>query len=140
MNEDFVDFSLAKKLKEKGFPQRVFGAYEMCGAAYFNDGRFYRDGCICNTDKAYTAPTISQVLKWMREEKKFYVVPLIYSDWSEDEDGIICEEWLFWSYRVININDGSIVYDELGKIDNGNFENYEQSALAGIEYVIKNLI
>lgn len=126
MKEDFVTYGIAVKLGKKGFNIDT----DFC---YNQDGGIVRVG-------TYPAPQIHQVLKWLREEKKLYIVPLICSDWSEDADGIICEEWLFWSYRVFNINDGRIVYDELNKIDNGNFENYEQASLAGIEYVIDNLI
>lgn len=34
MNEDFVTYELAVKLKEKGYPQRTFGEYDMQGACY----------------------------------------------------------------------------------------------------------
>ena len=40
MNEDFVTYELAVKLKEKGYPQRTFGEYDMQGACYIEDGRF----------------------------------------------------------------------------------------------------
>ena len=73
MNEDIVTFELAKKLKEKGFPQRTFGSYDMIGFTFFSDGTFYKDGCICHKDEAYTAPTIYQVLKWLREKKKLHI-------------------------------------------------------------------
>lgn len=137
MTEDYVPYKLAVKLKEKGYPQRCCGKYDMIGACYFKDGRFYEDGCIAPVEDCFTAPRIDQVLKWLRKEKNFYVVPLICSD----ADGIICEEWLFWSYRVININDGRIVYDELDKNwIHRTFEGYEQAALAGIEYTLYNLV
>ena len=73
MNEDFVPFELAVKLKEKGFPQRTFGEYDMQGACYVENGGFYKDGCITETARAYTAPSISQVLKWLRKEKKMFL-------------------------------------------------------------------
>ena len=136
MNEDYVSTKLARKLQQKGYPLKK--VYRQDGAPLFYDlPQDHPDWSQCD---AWYLPTIWEVLKWLRKEKKIYVVPLICSDWSEDADGIICEEWLFWSYRVINVNDGRIVYDELDKIDNGNFEDYEQAALAGIEYVIDNLI
>lgn len=136
MNEDFVSYEIAKKLKEKGFREKCKKHCYPNSQDWFTSSMPECD----NFSNYLDIPTISQVLKWLREEKKFYVVPLICSDWSEDADGIICEEWLFWSYRVINVNDGRIVYDELDKIDNGNFEDYERAALAGIKYVLDNLI
>lgn len=150
--EDFVGYDLAVKLKQKGFKDLCFAYYTNTNDLYFNyshkAGAKYSDCYLSHnlmpkdsvSGKFVDAPTISKVLNWLIEEKKFYVVPLICSDWSENADGIICEEWLFWSYQVININDGRIVYNEMNKIDNGNFENYEQAALAGIEYVLDNLI
>ena len=123
MNEDFVTFELAKKLKEKGFPQRVFGTYGIYGAAYFEDGKFYRDGFICHKDEVYTAPTISQVLNWLREEKKIYIELVI----------VVNAEYMCDIYKI-DVRPikclGSTEY----------FKTYEEAAIAGIEYVIDNLI
>jgi hypothetical protein len=124
---DFVTFELAKKLKEKGFPQRVFGAYEMCGAAYFNDGRFYIDGCICNTDEAYTAPTISQVLKWLREENAIHIDIVLW------EKGWYSDVWCFEYYEEEK------EYACKKEYQSNDYNSYEQAALAGIEYVLDNL-
>lgn len=124
MNEDFVTFELAKKLKEKGFPQRVFGTYGIYGAAYFEDGKFYRDGFICHKDEVYTAPTISEVLRWLREEKEIDLViePLFYENRRRE-----------YSIRVFA--------PRLNKpVHCGYFNKWEQAAIAGIEYVIDNLI
>lgn len=77
--KDFVSFELAKKLKNKGFPQ---------SPDYFNYSNYYEwDGLRkihplynvniwfdnINKKNLYFAPTISQVLKWLREEKKIHV-------------------------------------------------------------------
>lgn len=68
MNEDFVPFELAVKLKEKGFDWQTFDWYDIAGD--FNRGFMPRElGC----QECY-APTISQVLKWLRDEKKIHVV------------------------------------------------------------------
>lgn len=74
---EFVSFEIAKKLKEKGFPQvkkNTLAMYDEDGCIYhlcptldinsfyyaFDD--FDEHDCVC--------PTISQVLKWLREEEK----------------------------------------------------------------------
>ena len=78
MTEDFVTFEIAKKLKEKGFPQRP---------DYFNYSSYYEwDGLrkihsLSNAsvwfdpniskENLYFAPTISQALKWLREKRIF---------------------------------------------------------------------
>ena len=145
--EDFVTFEIAKKLKEKGFNEPCYMFYDKGGKLTSvieydatNSGIDINNLLIKNSrltaGAECVAPTISQALKWLRKEKKIYIVPLIYYDWSEDTNGTICKEWLFWSYKVVRIDDGRIIYDELEE----NFENYEQAALAGIECVIDNLI
>ena len=63
---ELVTFELAKKLKEKGFPQKTSGMFSMCGDCYYDDGRFYKGGAICNVNEAYTAPTISTHTKHTR--------------------------------------------------------------------------
>lgn len=87
MNEDFVPFELTVKLKEKGFDEECLGWYypsEVCGFDYkativFNSSEYrgsnYKDMLVSHKDEKHIdAPTISQVLKWLREEKKIYIV------------------------------------------------------------------
>lgn len=136
MNNDFAPFELAVKLKEKGYSQRAFGEYDMQGACYIEDGRFYENGCITEVARAYTAPTISQVLKWLREEKKLHINPCILTDVDTDADGKVINEYVYWSFNVENIESGGMIYLEYDK----RFDSYEQAALAGIEYVLDNLI
>ena len=118
MNEDFAPFELAVKLKEKGFRERVQGYY-----------RELKVLSVCNTpmnsnalDNEYSAPTISQVLKWLREEKKIHIVI--------DFDG-----GMGWYYQIALY--GLTTYE---KESEHKYNSYEQAALAGIEYVLDNLI
>lgn len=95
MKEEFVTFEVSKKLKEKGFPLVDY------------------------------IPTISQVLKWLREEKNIFVVVLI----DDDSDYPV-------TYNIFNGAD--CVYH--------HHENYyalsewSKCEMAGIEHVIDNLI
>lgn len=146
MNEDFVTFKIAHKLKEKGFPQRP---------DYFNYSSYYAlDGLrkihsLSNAsvwfdpnidrENIYFAPTISQVLKWLREEKKIFIsINLVYC-YEDDEHpfptnpdmipilkGYYCGVW-----DLSNLNDRG--HSEC-------FETPELTAIAGIEYVLDNLI
>lgn len=122
--EDFVTFEIALKLKEKGYPQKTFGDYEMQGACYIEDGRFYENGCITKVARAYTAPIISKVLKWLREEKKIFILIDVRKDLS-------------WFYEIWGIE---ISLHPLGCVPYQNSQSYEQAAIAGIEYVLNNLI
>lgn len=134
MAEDFVTFEIAKKLKEEGFPQVTFGNYNMQSACYIEDGRFYENGCITEVSRAYTAPTISQVLKWLRKEKSIYVALCCVYDCNTDADCRIINRFTFWSFCIQIIETGDIIYSEVGR----RFDFYEEAALAGIEYVLDN--
>lgn len=128
MNEDFVTFEMAKRLKEKGFPQRP---------DYFNYSSYYDwDGLrkihsLSNAsvwfdpnidrENIYFAPTISQVLKWLREEKKLHII--IPASFDRD---------YWWEVRDFNRNLSEYSTSELG--------TYEETAIDGIKYVLDNLI
>ena len=134
--EDIVTFELAKKLKEKGFPQ---------SPDYFNYSSYYDwDGLrkihsLSNAsvwfdpniskDNIYFAPTISQVLKWLREEKKIYV-SITYSPKIENfQDFYYATIQYIGDYQKTSYTNG-----------NDNYDNWEEAALNGIEYVLYNLI
>ena len=119
--EDFVPFELAKKLEGLGFDE----------SSLF----FYReddeDKCVHCVDtnqplidaKITIAPTISQVLKWLRDEKKLHI---------SIEYGYA--EIPIWDFEIRLIgNYGRWWTDE-------TYSSYEQAILAGIEYALDNLI
>ena len=125
--EDFVHFEISKKLKEKGFPQspdyfNYSNYYDWDGLrkihSLSNESAWYDPNI--SRDNIYFAPTISQVLKWLREEKGIHVC-------------IMLGEFSDWVYDVSRI-DGNMFC----KAEDG-FKSYEQAALAGIEYVLDNL-
>ena len=150
--EDFVTFEIAKKLKEKGFKEHCLAHYGNTGGFYSNvidtydrpnQDLDYIDFLNCfnagNSIGLIDAPTISQVLKWLRKEKKIHITVLVITECDKDADNNICKEW-FWSFSIINLNDGSTVYDDFEKIDCIEYQSYEEAALAGIEYVLDNLL
>ena len=84
MNEDFVSFELAKKLKEKGFREKCLCRYKNYSktlhinevepkiARKINYSEFFK--CYNSyVDSDIDAPAISQVLNWLRKEKKIYI-------------------------------------------------------------------
>ncbi len=134
MNEDFVTFELAVKLKKKGFNEPCFGWYypsEVCGFDYkttivFNNSAYrgsnYKDMLVSHKDEKYIdAPTISQVLKWLREEKAISVEPC-------------ATPYNCWYYMIKCKGEIKVTY-----MDN-KYKTYEGAAIAGIEYVLDNLI
>ena len=128
ITEDYVPFELARKLKEKGFLQNTVGLCEANGATYFMDGRFYKDGCIADVDECYSAPTIWQVLKWFREEKKLHLTM---------DMGF--QSWFFEVYEILDLEKHTQLSRTL-HTDVEDRESYEEATLAGIEYVLDNLI
>ena len=120
--EDFVTYELAVKLKDKGFNW-------ICS-------HYYRTKCKDlfmvlpsedwgNTEERINAPTISQVLKWLREKKGWIIVVRLYST----------NGW----YWFIQDKNGELKSSHLASCDDC-FATYEQAALAGIEYALDKLI
>lgn len=138
---DFVTFEIAKKLKEKGFDEECLAYYTseytlynnevvLCDDKYLNMSKIDYEECLYsyNTQKdllrfIVDAPTISQVLKWLREEKNIHIC-IGYSDNIN----------AMWDYEV-TLLDGALYQNS----DFG-YESYEQAVLVGIEYVLDNLI
>lgn len=130
--EDFVKIELAIKLKELGFNIPFFFYYRTDDKKLYHLVRsnplvYGKD--IIDTE-VVIAPTIAQVLKWLREEKKLHINVDI------DEFG--------WEYRICKFQkvDNEIYNFDLDYLASysGEFMSYEEAALAGIEYVLENLI
>ena len=135
--EDFVPFEIAKKLKEKGFtcelPLAMYNEtgqfclltssapYHVCDSGY-KYRMFYDYEDFDEFD--YITPTISQVLKWLREEKCLHI-----------EIQYIFSEETIWEFEVVLIGSYERWWNESESLD-----SYEQAAIAGIEYVLNNLI
>ena len=118
--EDFVPFELAVKLKEKGFSCK----YPF--AIYFGNRMYYDYGDLIDDKDAIIAPTISQVLKLLREKYSIHISTKPYP----------CEDGLMWLYELRKFNKyiSAVVVNKTG------FTKEEQAALAGIEYTLDNLI
>lgn len=109
---DFVNFDLATKLKEKGF--------EWLKISTYNPKTKVRNN--------HTEPTISQVLEWLRKEKKMHI-----------NIGIYPNGWKFYCCSCEKHNNGKFGdYDICEPL--GLHNSYEAAAIAGIEYCLENLI
>lgn len=147
--EDFVTFELAKKLKEKGFPQDIqhcIGWYSTeyykssCIGEYFEgelqeiedyyEDRISARHIIENEKKGVIAPTISQVLKWLREEKKYHI----------EFVGNACGYLFIISDVPSEGGTDRYCSGYSGPNDGGTWDKYEDCVLAAIEYVLDNLI
>jgi hypothetical protein len=123
---EFVSFEIAKKLKEKGYPQVKKNTIAM----YNEVGNWY--SLVKNLadfeysfedfdEHDYVCPTISQVLKWLRKEKKIHIIIPASSD-----------ESYWWEARDFN--------REISEYYDTEYTSYEEAALAGIEYVLDTRI
>lgn len=88
---EFVTLEIAKKLKSKGFKEKCLAHYDCYGvfspSTYIETWdanncedldytfflRSFNEGLLDTIGIVYDAPTISQVFKWLREEKKLFV-------------------------------------------------------------------
>lgn len=151
MNEDFVSFNLAKKLKEKGFREKCLYRYRNYSktlhpnevkpkiARKTDYSEFFK--CYNSyIDNDIDAPTITQVLKWMREKKKMHIEPCILVDYDTDADNKVINTYTYWSFSITSIESGDMIYYEYEHIDDKRFDSYEQAAIAGIEYCLDDII
>lgn len=137
MKEEFVSYETAKKLKEKGFKEKCMAHYYPSGSELVFNQTSFRGAIIedclysynslpieCIGSELIDAPTISQVLKWLREEKCLHI-----------EIQYIFSEETIWEFEVALIGSYERWWNESEPLD-----SYEQAAIAGIEYVLNNLI
>lgn len=140
---DFVNFKLAHKLKEKGFDCKYpFAMYDEDGDFYplftscdededskciFGNRMYYGYDDFIGDKDAVIAPTISQVLKWLREEKKLYV-GVTYSPKIEGS-----QDFYYATIQYIGDYKKTIYPDDC-------YVSWVGAALKGIEYVLDNLI
>lgn len=120
MNENFILFELAVKLKEKGYPQDDFIGYDEFGALCIGD----EHSIVC------ASPTISQVLKWLRKEKKIYVSILPFATHSTVDKVAF--------YYLIEYNSTGETMESIEQ--NTYCAEWKDAAFAGIEYVLDKLI
>ncbi len=120
MNEEFVPFELAKKLKEKGFRGEVNAYYGKWENLFDVHPALDMNDC----DYRASAPTISQVLKWLREEKNLYVEVLIS----------VRGGWYNIIYEIAPRRGFDLKHMLIEE------KSYEDAAIAGIEFCLDNLI
>lgn len=124
--KDFVDFELAKELKEKGYPQ----VKENTLAMYSEKGEWYSLASTLDDDyysfddfddRDCVCPTIAQVLTWLREKHKLYIC--LDLDMNKN-----------WFYSIEGID------SDFSYTDTFDHTSYEGAAVSGICYILDELI
>ena len=117
---EVVSFEIAKKLKERGYREK---------AMYFYDELGYDWHCIepsnMNNTRNYSAPFISQVLKWLRKNHNIFIVVFL----NDDTDNPVTYE-IYQGTECLLHHHGR--YFSLQEWDKANID--------AIEYVLDNLI
>ena len=136
---EIVSFEIAQKLKEKGFKEKCFAYYASYDATLFYNKSNFRGGIVddclysynslresVSTSELIDAPTISQVLKWLREEKKLFVQISLFQ----------------YCYDYCILDTEMVYYDNEHKVlhQGPTGYSYNEAVLAAIEYVLDNLI
>lgn len=133
MKETVVSFEIAKKLQEKGYDWQTFDWYSPFGN--FSVGMLPRTLQGCPMRRECYAPTIGLALKWLREEKVISVEP-----YSSASGWRVTISRAYHQDRV-DAGGGTCLKEEVsGYNDGGAYENYEEAALAGIEYCLDHII
>lgn len=143
---EIVNIKIAKKLKEKGFKEKCLTYYDVIdNVGLLYNTQYTNDLSPCqytdllqshNTDvSAYQsddseycvdAPTIAQVLKWLRDVLEIDILPTIAISWCGNLNRIKSYSCNIYSPRLNK------------PIETEYFETYEEAALAGIEYYLDN--
>ena len=134
MNDDFVTFELAKKLKEKGYPQH------QCDYEYITEDDEYEEHYVIG-DREYipfipdylptiASPTIYQVLTWLRKEKEIDIVIYPIDACTLYMGG---EKYILSVY-IRRKRDYKLHHDYKDK-----YVEWEDAAIAGIYYILDKL-
>jgi hypothetical protein len=133
MNEDFVPFELAVKLKEKGYPQHIAeDAYivDNYGEDEYEIGDRLPIPLIPDYMEDVAAPTIPQVLKWLRKKKGIHIEPIATTTFATKNNTAY---FVLIKHKITATSMDSI--DLLEK-----YALFNDACIAGIEYVLDNLI
>lgn len=122
---EFVPFKIAKKLEEKGFTLPVLEIYGKFDSDGLFHSQLYCNYCETMDSEEIIAPTISQVLNWLRKEKKLHImIDICFTDTTYK-----------WGYDIVNL-----ITTHVEGCEPLCANSPEQASLAGIEYVLDNLI
>ena len=127
MKGDFVTGELARKLLAKGCPISKVSKDDGTRPLFYDLPKDHQDW---QDFDAWYVPTVAQVLLWLREEKKIYVVVTPYPSMST-KDKVV------WCYRIKHNSDGAFM-ETMDGLE--TYMDYRGAAINGIEYVLDNLI
>ena len=134
--EDFVNLETAKLLKEKGFNWQCRNFYREENGEWFKRTTYehnYFNTDVPRWENCYACPTLQMALKWIREEKHFYIQIML--------DSLACGGHLGYYIVIQDINSD---FEEVSPAVNDNddvfFSTHEAATEAAIKYCLENLV
>lgn len=132
ITEDYVSYEVAKLLKEKGFDEPCRTSYSL-ESKKLNEEEASLDWSTKWYPIVISAPTHQTALKWLREEKHYYIQ-------------IMLDSWALGGHLgyYIVIQDINSDFEECSPHVNDEntvfFKTYEEAIEAALKYVLENLI
>lgn len=124
IKEDYVSFETAKLLKKKGFNEDSWFHYDANGDIVM---RGYR----LNMPEDIPAWTLQMAMKWLRQEKHYYIQVML--------DGWACGDHSGY-YVVIQKTDSDFEMMLSDAVDEVFYQTYEEACEAAIKYCLEKLI
>lgn len=120
--EDYVSYPIALALKKAGLDWVCTSFYNNLDKELWEGGEMnWNNGVDCS------APLLWQAQKWLREKCGIHINICIYSDYSTDADGKVCDRWDFWGVDLYAVSGGGMMEE-----GDGEYDSYEQALSAGI--------
>lgn len=138
MNEDYVSYELAVKLKACGFDEPC--DYYYCAFDNETDARFWnihpaqsQNGFTNPNGKVIAdAPTLAHAQKWLREKWDWHIDVSPAADCSLDADGQVCEEWNYWAFDIMHVISTRRIVESMEQ-----YGSYEEALSAGITVALE---
>ncbi len=128
--EDYVSYPVALALKKHGFDWECDRYYDRKNQLINTNPSAWNwnsDNIPKFIHPKCSSPSLSQAAKWLREEWGIHVNVCIYSDYSTDADGKVCDRWDFWGFNLY-----AVVGGDMMEAGDGEYDSYEQALSAGI--------
>ena len=132
ITEDYVNFEIAKLLKEKGFKGECLGVYFPNGRFNTFDTAFdynLNDG---NLSHAINAPTLQMAQKWFREEKHLAINPSTFYRKLEGH------ELHNWGCNIVNLNAWELYCSN--PLETFPADTYEEALEKAMKYALEKFV
>jgi hypothetical protein len=124
MNNEFVSYEIALKLKELGFKEQCFSFYDIEKKLYASEG-YYKIGYNVLNEEVI-APLYQQVFRWFRNKYGIdFSINTIYSRYNENT-----------SKKYSGVIDNKTVFTNVGFYD--TYEEAQKECILNLISIIKN--